>query len=310
MDEKNSIIDDRTIPPHEITLRAIQKDNEYVDILSVKLAEFYDSATNFFPLPNISDKFSTISNIVYYYLSYIKSPQKSTPGEEYVKVKKNKGKSILYYLILLSLRTQIITYIQDKLNEFIRKRHSYESRSLYERFVTGVTKLIPSLEDLSVRFEDLQLCYFFINKKYFDFTHWLCGVYNLTRVKGNDSLISEDGFKLLGYLILSRYIIEGYNGMKKVYNVYKEEKESVVPKEESISSSLKLKVAKAQLKSGKEGDMTCLLCMDERKDTSATLCGHLFCWDCITKYLQTKESCPFCRAVCLPQQVIFLQNYK
>jgi len=52
----------------------------------------------------------------------------------------------------------------------------------------------------------------------------------------------------------------------------------------------------------------CLLCMDRIQNISCTFCGHIFCWDCIIKYLQINNSCPFCRKICLPQNVIRLRN--
>ncbi len=32
----------------------------------------------------------------------------------------------------------------------------------------------------------------------------------------------------------------------------------------------------------------CVLCLEERRNTSSTPCGHLFCWECITEWCNTK----------------------
>lgn len=55
--------------------------------------------------------------------------------------------------------------------------------------------------------------------------------------------------------------------------------------------------------------LRCSLCLDRRRNSSATWCGHLFCWECIIEWLQTKSQCPLCREEVLPSQIIPLVNY-
>lgn len=53
----------------------------------------------------------------------------------------------------------------------------------------------------------------------------------------------------------------------------------------------------------------CILCLEERHDTCATVCGHLFCWPCIMDWLDQKEECPVCREPVKKSTVVYLMNF-
>lgn len=58
-------------------------------------------------------------------------------------------------------------------------------------------------------------------------------------------------------------------------------------------------------------DMTpkCTLCLGNRRNTSVTLCGHLFCWSCILDWLDQKEECPVCRELIKKSTVVCMMNF-
>ncbi|XP_038975143.1 E3 ubiquitin-protein ligase RMA1-like [Phoenix dactylifera] len=65
--------------------------------------------------------------------------------------------------------------------------------------------------------------------------------------------------------------------------------------------SLKRRVLDAGTPRSANGCFDCNICLDFAVDPVVTLCGHLYCWPCIYKWLQQAESasqqrCPVCKA--------------
>lgn len=57
--------------------------------------------------------------------------------------------------------------------------------------------------------------------------------------------------------------------------------------------------ANADTNSGTTGSFECNICLEPAKDAVVSLCGHLFCWPCLHRWLETATArpvCPVCKA--------------
>lgn len=61
---------------------------------------------------------------------------------------------------------------------------------------------------------------------------------------------------------------------------------------------------------GERSKSLCQLCSEARIEPTSTICGHIFCWQCIHRWLRERSECPICRTPTEPSRLIHLINFR
>ncbi|KAJ7139567.1 Pex12 amino terminal region-domain-containing protein [Mycena epipterygia] len=186
------------------------------------------------------------------------------------------------------------------------------------RFRKTLKTLPGALEVLA----ELNLAIFYINGTYYDLVKRLLGIRKVSSIP-QDPHIRPPSYSLLGILLgvrlLHRLITflrrnmavetSGAKGKQRetasdTRETFLDERpvsmflgpvdpegEPAKPAEEDERTMLDISSIPDALRAGRN----CTLCLEERTDSCATECGHLFCWSCIVGWGREKAECPLCR---------------
>ncbi|EIW86376.1 hypothetical protein CONPUDRAFT_114617 [Coniophora puteana RWD-64-598 SS2] len=167
---------------------------------------------------------------------------------------------------------------------------------------------------------EVNLAIFYLRGTYYDLSKRVLGVRHLSSIPENPNA-RPPSYSLLGILIAARLIYRLISHLRSktearqrtaegkmaiddrkatfvdgqlvsaMLNAPDPESQPAKPAEEDVNTVLDI----ASVPSGIRAGRSCTLCLEERTDSCATECGHLFCWSCIVGWGREKAECPLCR---------------
>lgn len=259
--------------PSEL-MHKVSKDKEAVEHIQSKLSLLL---TN-----------SVVTRALYYWSCHVNGFK--TLGEEYTYLTHNHPEQKLFIwkktrLLLFLLRTFGPFLLATVLKVNVRKT-AFRNKLL--RAILTTSNL--ETDDVISVLTDLHNALFFIDSRYYEFINRLLRIQYVSVFPSPEK---DFNYKFVGYIIffgLAVKLVSFCVALKRNYCI-REEPEVSGPKE-TVES------------------VDCKICFEERKESSATLCGHVFCWKCILKFSQMKGECPVCRAKVHPKDIVRVFNSK
>ena len=102
---------------------------------------------------------------------------------------------------------------------------------------------------------------------------------------------------LLSLLIMIQQVVSAVLFVKGQISQYLSRKKESLQKDNNQIIYGGVEYSEKDIEARTETEFKCSLCLERRVKTTATQCGHLYCWDCITECVANSKEpkCPICR---------------
>ncbi|CAH1775572.1 unnamed protein product [Owenia fusiformis] len=286
-------------------IRSNQKDEYYTHYLRANLADLFQSAFGSSLWIKWRQELDVIADLTYFGLTTVTGLQ--TLGEEYVNIvqvdsTKRAIPSTLrrISLVLLHIGTP---YLLDKLLQYLEKQLKNNTYKLRREAKEGLLKLIPMVRQTITFLHRCHLGVFYMREVFYHIAKRLTGVQYLLVRSGIMNEDERPSFRILGYLSIIQLVYAIARGGYTLWTTRHNAPELEMMEESKISEG------DFMTEGPIAAELKCSLCLEARRNSTATPCGHMYCWNCITEWCTTKAECPMCREKFQISRLIPLQNY-
>ncbi|KAL4069339.1 Pex12 amino terminal region-domain-containing protein [Scleroderma citrinum] len=213
-----------------------------------------------------------------------------------------------------SRATRIALILLPTLPSYVLARLGSHSSRLSPN-ISKALRVLPTCFEVAT---EINLALFYLRGTYYDLAKRILGVRHISSTPENPH-VRPPSYSLLGVLIVVRllhrlitYVRNRSRSEKSAGKRVVDDAHEMFIDDRLVSTMLDIvdtdaQVAKpaeedentvldiSSLSSGVRTARKCTLCLEERTDSCATECGHLFCWGCIVGWGRERAECPLCR---------------
>ncbi|XP_028663299.1 peroxisome biogenesis factor 10 [Erpetoichthys calabaricus] len=323
------------LPANEPQLiRSSQKDEYYLNTLRNNASEAFQILSGSKKWLEWRKEIELLADIAYYCLTNFGGYQ--TLGEEYVSIVQvdssarkvpstlRRGSLIFFHTFVPYLLDKIFLHLEHELQTEHNRPQTFQSNTLrrfhqlyffrdwMQKSVNKLTeeqkkstlRLVVFLKQAVTFVHRLHVAIFYLNGTFYHIGKRITGI-KYVRIAGVSSSdqAARASYRLLGVvsvLQLALTVALQINNFRHRWRARQEWKQH----RNLTSTGASFLVTSASRIS------RCSLCLEERRHATTTPCGHLFCWECITEWCNTKAECPLCREKFQPSRLVYLRNYR
>jgi len=280
-------------------VRAAQKDDFYKRLFNEQCYDLISRIAGARVSMQKQREVRLVSELIYYSLNTLAGPTQ-TLGEEYCDILMVKPTGKHNFMKPPSGLDRVVLVLWQVLVPYLLTR-------LSERWLYPVAPhvVLPYLRDFIPKLQRFHLALFYFNGRFYDFSKRMSNIHYIFNGKIEQR---RPQYHILGVLILIQFMV--------TLMMYVRENllphyagfllNSVSPQIEDLSDQINT----TEAEEGNQSAPKCTLCLESRRNTTATLCGHLFCWECITEWCNNKPECPLCRRPLTLQSLVCVYHYQ